>query len=133
MQGYNGNLVLTENEIRIERGFKSLLVRKRWPAEWRLPCASVREVWFQPSTGRWGWPGYILLVDDAGAPDEDFVARVRDERAVTFLTRTDDWRSFAETIADRCGAPLREFPPERRGALEVARLERAHGDREMRR
>src|SRR5207237_4736873 len=65
----------------------------------------VREVWFQPSSGRWGWPGRVLLVDGPGPPP-DYVGRVRDERAVTFLGRSDEWRSLAKAIAARCAAPL---------------------------
>jgi hypothetical protein len=130
MRGYNGNLVLNSDELRIERGLKALLVRKTWSVERRFACTAIREVWFQRSTGRWGWPGYVLLVDGADSPADDFVARVRDERAVTFLNRSDEWRSFAETIAKRCAAPLREFPLERRGSREVVRSAIRGGDRE---
>ena len=130
MRGYNGNLALAVDEVRIQRGIKGLLVRKRSSADKRIPFTGIREVWFQSSSGRWGWPGYILLVDRSGSPPDDFVARVRDDRAVTFLKKTDEWRSLAEAIASQSGAPLREFPPERRRGHEV--VGSVTGDRQLR-
>ena len=109
MRGYNGELLLTDDEVRIGRGLKSLLVRKKWPVQRSIPCVHVREVWFQPSSGRLGWPGYVLVVDETSTPSDAFVARVRDDRAVTFLGRADEWRSFAAAIAKRCEASFREF------------------------
>jgi len=63
MCGYNGNLALSGQEVRIERGLKGLLLRKRWSPSWVVPCERVREVWFQPSSrGPRGWPGFVMLL-----------------------------------------------------------------------
>jgi hypothetical protein len=128
MRGYNGNLSLLERRVSIERGVKGLLVRKRWSSSRTIQCGEVREVWFQPSGGgRGGWPGFVLLITGTDQPSDDFVARVRDENAVTFLRRSDDWHSFAAAIAQRCQAHLREFTAEDRSGREVVRS--AHADR----
>jgi hypothetical protein len=125
MRGYNGNLSQSLQAVRIERGLKGLLVRKRWSPSRAVPCESVRELWFQPSSrGRKGWPGYVLLVEGAEPPPDDFVSRVRDERTVTFLAHSDEWRSFAQAIAARCGVRLREFPAEGRSGREVVKTAR---------
>lgn len=128
MRGYNGNLLLSGSRVSIERGVKGLLVRKRSSASRTIECGDVRGVWFQPSSGgRGGWPGFVLLLTGADQPADDFVARVRDESAVTFLARSDDWRSFAAAIAQRCQVKLREFPAEPRSGRNVVRS--AFGDR----
>ncbi len=122
MSGYNGNLSLSENGVSIERRVRGLLVRKRWSLSRTIQCGDLREIWFQsPSRGRSGWPGFVLLVMGGDQPPDDFLARVRDENSVTFLGRSDDWRSFAAAIGQRCGVPLREFPAEDRSGREVVR------------
>ena len=120
MRGYNGNLSLTDDGVRIDRGLKGLLVRKQRPALVEIPRKELREVWFQPSTGQWGLPGYVLLVGPDAAPDS-YVARVRANRAVTFLGHGEDWRRFAQTVASECKVPFHEFPPEARSGSKVAR------------
>jgi hypothetical protein len=121
MRGYNGNLLLANDGVTIERGFKGLLVRKRSSASHSIPRGDVREVWFQPSTGRRGLPGYVLVVGRSDSPPDDYLGRVRDARSVTFLGRSDEWRALAETVARQCSAPLREFPAETRSGREVAK------------
>jgi hypothetical protein len=90
----------------------------------------MREVLFQPSTGRWGLPGYVLVVDQRDVP-ADFVARVRDSRAVTFLGRSEEWRRFAEELAENYDVPFREFPAETRLGREIAK-ERSRGSSDRR-
>ena len=133
MRGYNGNLSLAERRVSIERGVKGLLVRKRWSPSRTVQCEDVREVWFQPSSGsRGGWPGFVLLITGAEEPVADLVGRVRDESAVTFLGHSDDWRSFAATIAQRCEAHLREFPAEARSGRDLVRSTRRDRGRDRR-
>src|SRR3954468_7219460 len=132
MHGYNGNLLLLDRGVTIERGLKGLLVRKRQSASLLIPREDVRAVWFQPRAGRWSLPGYVLVVAGADAPGDEFVARIRDDRAVTFLARSDAWREFAEAVALRCGVGFREFPAETRSGVEVVKAEWPRSDREWR-
>jgi hypothetical protein len=120
MRGYNGNLSITAGGVTIERGLKGALVRKKSPQAVSIRSEDIREIWFQPSTGRWDLPGYVLVVD-RDEPPEDFVARVRDDRAVTFLGHSVEWRRFAAEMAVSLHAPLREFPPETRSGRDVAK------------
>lgn len=130
MRGYNGNLSLTPRGVTIERGVKGLLVRKRWSPSRTLQCGDVREVWFQPSTrGRRGLPGFVLLVAGAAVPPDNFLARIRDETAVTFLGRSDEWQSLAAAIGNRCQVRLREFDAEARSGREVVESARDDVDR----
>jgi hypothetical protein len=114
MRGYNGNLSLSTKGITIERGVKARIVRHRWSAPLKVPCDAIQQIWFQAtSRNRWGWPGYVQLrLEPESLDDPDYVSRVRDDRTVTFLSRSDEWRSLAEAIAQRSGARLREFPAE---------------------
>ena len=130
MRGYNGNLSMTTVGVMIERGLKGALVRKKSPQAVSIRGEDIREVWFQPSTGRWGLPGYVLILDRDEA-SRDFVARVRDNRAVTFLSRSSEWRQLAEEIAKHFHVPLREFPAESRSGREVAKEWLGDSDRRI--
>jgi hypothetical protein len=132
MRGYNGNLSLAEEGVTIERGLKGLLVRKQQSTSLLIRCGDVREVWFQPSAGRWRLPGYVLVLTGPESPPENFVARIRDDRTVTFLAHSDQWRELAAATARQCRVALREFPAEARSALEVAKTDWPGDARERR-
>jgi hypothetical protein len=122
IRGYNGNLARSNGEVTIERGVKGLLIRRRWASPYTVGCGELREVWFQPSVrGRRGLVGYVLLVTAEDQIPDDFETRARHDRAVTFLRRPDEWRAFANAVAEACGVPLHEFPPESRSGLDIAR------------
>jgi hypothetical protein len=104
LRGYNGILRVGDDRVTIRRGLRGTLVRKRRDADVTVPLDQIAAVRFAPA-GR--VVGYLQIIERGASGDPgDYLATIRDRRAVTFFTRSGRWRRAAEEIAGLSGAPV---------------------------
>jgi hypothetical protein len=118
LRGWNGTLLLGANGIVI----KGLLVRKRRDEDCEIAFDQIAAVRYVPANR--GLVGYVMFAEhDAPASDSSFLASIRDDRAITFVTRSEKWRRVAEEVAARSGVPLDVAapPPYLRTAFAVGK------------
>jgi hypothetical protein len=104
LRGYNGSLIVGNDAVLIRRGLRGVLARKRRDRDLRIPFDEVATVRFAPS----GWlVGYLQVIErGASVGSSGYLTTIRDNRTVTFLTRSERWRRAAEEVADQSGVPV---------------------------
>jgi hypothetical protein len=104
LRGYNGSLIVGNDAVLIRRGLRGVLARKRRDRDLRIHFDEIEAVRFAPA----GWlVGYVQVIErGASVGSSGYLTTIRDQRTVTFLTRSERWRRAAEEVANQSGVPV---------------------------
>jgi hypothetical protein len=103
-KGWNGNVVISPEGVRIARGLKGLLTRKRKGPDLTISFADIQGVRLLPATRL---PGYVQVVIAQEAVSSDYLSTIRGDRTVTFTKRrTEEFTKVAAEIAEVSGVKV---------------------------